>query len=117
MVRRPPSSTRPVTLFPYTTLCRSREAGGMATGGKRVQTKAAGDAAAVPARGGRTAVRLVGESHAGTRPAMARRPEGKSTRGEELRERILAAALECFGAFGFEGTSTDRKSTRLNSSH
>src|SRR3546814_14248550 len=47
-------------------------------------------------------VRLVGESHAGKRPAMARRTEGKSKRGEEVRERILAA---------------DRKSTRLNSSH
>src|SRR3546814_13434547 len=81
----------------------------MATGGKRVQKKAAGDAAAVPARGGRTAVRLVGESHAGKRPAMARRTEGKSKRGEEVRERILAAALECFGAFGFEGRSEERR--------
>src|SRR3546814_1368997 len=26
MIRRPPSSTRPDTLFPYTTLCRSQQA-------------------------------------------------------------------------------------------
>lgn len=89
----------------------------MATGGKRVQKKAAGDAAAVPARGGRTAVRLVGESHAGKRPAMARRTEGKSKRGEEVRERILSAALECFGAFGFEGTSTRAVAERADVTH
>ena len=27
-------------------------------------------------------------------------------RGDDVRERVLAAALQCFGAFGFEGTST-----------
>src|SRR3546814_15236488 len=77
----------------------------MATGGKRVQKKAAGDAGAVPARGGRTAVRLVGESQAGTRPAMARRTEGQSKRGEGVGARILSAAPSCFSSFGFAGTS------------
>src|SRR3546814_15812131 len=48
---------------------------------------------------------------------MARRTEGKSKRGEEVRERILAAALECFGAFGFEGTSTRAVAERAAVTH
>src|SRR3546814_17845154 len=48
---------------------------------------------------------------------MARRTEGKSKRGEEVRERILAAALECFGAFGFEGTSTRAVAERADVTH
>lgn len=89
----------------------------MATGSKRVVKKVTGDAVPAPARGGRTAVRLVGEAHAKKAPATARKTEGKSRRGEEVRERILAAALECFGAFGFEGTSTRAVAERANVTH
>jgi AcrR family transcriptional regulator len=41
----------------------------------------------------------------------------KPRRGEEVRERILAAALECFGAFGFEGTSTRAIAERADVTH
>jgi AcrR family transcriptional regulator len=60
---------------------------------------------------GRVAVRL--KTHA--QPLQAdRKPETKKKmiaaaprkRGDDVRERVLQAALECFGRFGFEGTST-----------
>ncbi|MFD2580227.1 TetR/AcrR family transcriptional regulator [Novosphingobium colocasiae] len=38
--------------------------------------------------------------------APAKRRVRVSRRGDDVRERVLKAALECFGAFGFEGTST-----------
>lgn len=38
-------------------------------------------------------------------------------RGSEMRERILHAALECFGAFGFAGTSTRAVADRAGISH
>ncbi|HKY91274.1 MAG TPA: TetR family transcriptional regulator, partial [Nevskiaceae bacterium] len=44
--------------------------------------------------------------------ASAKRP-----RGAEVRERVLHAALECFGAFGFEGTSTRAVAERAGLSH
>ena len=88
----------------------------MATKGKRVAKNATGEATAASTRGGRTAVRLVGEAQP-KKPAAARRGEGKSKRGEEVRERILAAALECFGAFGFEGTSTRAVAERADVTH
>ncbi|GGY90108.1 TetR/AcrR family transcriptional regulator [Novosphingobium colocasiae] len=59
--------------------------------------------------GGRTAVRLDGaEAHPVTvdQKAPAKRRVRVSRRGDDVRERVLKAALECFGAFGFEGTST-----------
>lgn len=41
----------------------------------------------------------------------------KKPRGAEVRERVLHAALECFGAFGFEGTSTRAVAERAGVSH
>ena len=41
----------------------------------------------------------------------------KKARGEEARERVLHAALELFGAFGFEGTSTRAVAERAGLSH
>lgn len=41
----------------------------------------------------------------------------KRPRGTQVRERILHAALECFGAFGFEGTSTRAVAARAGTSH
>lgn len=68
-------------------------------------------------RGGRTAVRLIDESSeiSTVPPVLARK--GKPRRGEEVRERILSAALECFGAFGFEGTSTRAVAERADVTH
>lgn len=70
-------------------------------------------------RGGRTAVRLVGQDLSGLAKATAANDKrvGKSKRGEEVRERILTAALECFGAFGFEGTSTRAVAERADVTH
>jgi AcrR family transcriptional regulator len=72
-------------------------------------------------RGGRVAVRLEGDA----RPAIPAKPVRKTTsatkpakrRGEDVRERVLEAALECFGAFGFEGTSTRAVAERANVTH
>src|SRR5580704_6578922 len=38
-------------------------------------------------------------------------------RGDRTREKVLQAALECFGAFGFEGTSTRAVADRAGLSH
>ena len=52
------------------------------------------------------------------RPALPKVPGGaKKARGEEARESVLHAALECFGAFGFEGTSTRAVAERAGLSH
>lgn len=71
------------------------------------------------ARGGRSAVRLAqsadAKSGAHVKPVGAR--QGRARRGDEVRERILAAALECFGAFGFEGTSTRAVAERAEVTH
>lgn len=41
----------------------------------------------------------------------------KKPRGVDVRERVLSAALECFGAFGFAGTSTRAVAERAGLSH
>jgi AcrR family transcriptional regulator len=38
-------------------------------------------------------------------------------RGDDVRERVLQAALECFGSFGFEGTSTRAVAERAKVTH
>src|ERR1700739_1185148 len=70
-------------------------------------------------RGGRTAVRLAEDHDSRPRPLGASRAPSsrKPRRGEEVRERILSAALECFGAFGFEGTSTRAVAERADVTH
>jgi AcrR family transcriptional regulator len=53
-------------------------------------------------------------------PAPVAAQDGMSARrdrGSEMRERILHAALECFGAFGFAGTSTRAIADRAAISH
>lgn len=68
--------------------------------------------------GGRTAVRLVDEPLTGEPKPRAPRSDGvKPRRGDEVRERILEAALECFGAFGYEGTPTRAVAERANVTH
>src|SRR3546814_11500613 len=97
MIRRPPSSTRTDSLFPYTTLCRSHR----------------GEfAAVVDFDVERDAVALVEARHAG---ALHRADVDESV-GLSVVARDEAEALcrveEFDGARG-----ADRKSTRLNSSH
>lgn len=91
----------------------------MAADGKRNPVKAVTGTKAPATRGGRTAVRLVGQDIPGVAKAAAANDKrvGKSKRGEEVRERILTAALECFGAFGFEGTSTRAVAERADVTH
>jgi len=76
------------------------------------------DPAKKNARGQRRshAARLTAKSNAPARPA-ADRSSAKRPRGDEARERVLHAALECFGAFGFEGTSTRAVAERAGLSH
>lgn len=59
------------------------------------------------------AARLTTRPHA---PRTADRGT-KRPRGAEVRDRVLHAALECFGAFGFEGTSTRAVAERAGLSH
>jgi TetR/AcrR family transcriptional regulator len=72
------------------------------------------------ATGGRTAVRLVSQAQprieSSTAAVLAPRRTRKR-RGDDVRDRILKAALECFGAFGFEGTSTRAVAERANVTH
>jgi len=69
--------------------------------------------------GGRTAVRLADEaqprapSRARSKPVEIEKPR----RGEEARDRILQSALECFGAFGFDGASTRAVADRAEVTH
>lgn len=69
---------------------------------------------------GRVAIRLGGEeAHPVTvdQKAPEQRRKRASKRGDDVRQRILAAALECFGAFGFEGTSTRAVADRADVTH
>src|SRR3546814_12020404 len=97
MIRRPPRSTRTDTLFPYTTLFRSVEPAGDASGsGSR---RPVGPSAPHHRRRRRRR----GSRHAGRQQA-ARRPEGRGGEGSGLRR----------SPQGHAG-GQDRKSTRLNS--
>lgn len=69
---------------------------------------------------GRTAVRLnarPGVPEASEDLSRGKRVPRQRRRPEEARELILRAALECFGAFGFEGTSTRAVAERANVTH
>lgn len=86
-------------------------------GSKNVAARAAN-------RGGRTAVRLTEEKALASWPdssreaaANARTPQKAKRRGDDVRERVLKAALECFGVFGFEGTSTRAVAHRAEVTH
>jgi TetR/AcrR family transcriptional regulator len=79
-------------------------------------------AEATPTRGGRPAVRLDSDIDAIAMPLSTKRTAGKRVRssqkrGDDVRERVLQAALECFGAFGFEGTSTRAVAERAGITH
>ncbi|MGD9663915.1 MAG: TetR/AcrR family transcriptional regulator [Novosphingobium sp.] len=71
-------------------------------------------------RGGRDAVRLGEKELRPVKPTAKAGKSGKQAnnkRGKDVRKRIIAAALECFGAFGFEGTSTRAVAERANVTH
>src|SRR3712207_9241794 len=95
MIRRPPRST----LFPYTTLFRSRGPGPR------------GGGAAAPAA-------LFDVLRArGARPRVAAARSGTHTIGPSMKLRELAERLACRLEGDGEVEIVDRKSTRLNSSH
>src|SRR5262245_4563147 len=66
-------------------------------------------------KGGRRAARL---PDIGSRD-LVRIPveDGERRRGDDVRDRILSAALECFAAFGFEGTSTRAVAAKAGLTH
>ncbi|WP_198046076.1 TetR/AcrR family transcriptional regulator [Novosphingobium aquimarinum] len=63
---------------------------------------------------GRVAVRLPDD---GKVESPKRSKSKKGRRGDDVRERVLKAALQCFGAFGFEGTSTRAVAERADVTH
>ena len=72
---------------------------------------------AATSRAGRPAVRLVQNKQTGAKaPAVKPRGQG-GKRGDEVRKKVLRAALEYFGAFGFEGTTTRAVAERAGISH
>src|SRR3546814_12751070 len=97
MLRRPPSSTRTVTLFPYTTLFRSPYA---AAEGVRV----------IGGHGRHRQYVAVGAVHDHHGAAVVAQPP----RGVGLQPAVHGQPHRVAGGGGQGG---DRKSTRLNSSH
>lgn len=78
------------------------------------------DADTTGTRRGRTAVRLHAvDAHKNVEPIELPKKAAKAPRrrGEEVRRRILDAALEVFGAFGFDGTSTRAIADHAGVSH
>src|SRR3546814_4456958 len=112
MVRRPPRSTRPDTLFPYTTLFRSRFQRVAQPGADRVGDRDVGDHAGAEERllSREGAVdELVDDDEGAGREILAQRADGA-----ERHDLGDAGALQGVDV----GTGVqDRKSTRLNSSH
>lgn len=66
-------------------------------------------------RGGRKAVRLPESGE--TDVVCISAPNGQRRRGDDVKERILSAALQCFSAFGFEGTSTRAVAAKAGLTH
>src|SRR3546814_15595585 len=98
MIRRPPRSTRTDTLFPYTTLCRSRQLAGVARG-------------VAPDRESDGADRSCLGAHRGPeRPIGAGDHFARPDDLQLLLDLVLGDAED-------DATAGDRKRTRLNSSH
>lgn len=73
-----------------------------------------------PVRRGRRAVRVpAGRARQPLPEPPGSRPDGEERlkRGEAVRQKLRQAALECFGAFGFEGTSTRAIADRAGVTH
>src|SRR3546814_12942099 len=96
MIRRPPRSTRTVTLFPYTTLFRSHRVAGLLVGGKAEQQRT-------------RRLRFAQEAHC----HLGDDAEQSFGAGHDD-EQVVAPVVQMLAA---EAQHGDRKSTRLNSSH
>src|SRR3546814_20442539 len=100
MIRRPPRSTRTDTLFPYTTLFRSQA------------DRVAGDRIA------EAGMKLLGHRSAADDVARLDDPYLQTRfRGIEGADEAVVAGTDDEGVIGFGHETSDRKSTRLNSSH
>jgi AcrR family transcriptional regulator len=69
------------------------------------------------ARGGRALVRLNTAPTKKPAKKAAAKDDLPKKRGDDVRERVLRAALDCFAAFGFEGTSTRAVANRAEVTH
>src|SRR3546814_7034765 len=111
MIRRPPRSTRTDTLFPYTTLFRSRLS----------QMKSDLDAARTQIKSLQDELKSAKTQIDATRPAFELSQENTRLKAElAAKEQAMAAAAQRFdGERAKRATliAGDRKSTRLNSSH
>src|SRR3712207_7446197 len=122
MIRRPPRST----LFPYTTLFRSRQAGGRVAGGGGIGTRGPGETKIeTDRRRIRARVSKLRREIAGMATARATQ---RSSRGRNAVPSVAIAGYTNAGKSSLlnrltgagvlvENALLDRKSTRLNSSH
>src|SRR3546814_15221805 len=110
MIRRPPRSTRTDTLFPYTTLVRSRPGDVEANLTKHLTMIAA-------ARAGGAQVLLFPELSLTGYGVGEQTPALAMPRGHAVLARLAEASRAIWTAAGFIEEGADRKSTRLNSSH
>src|SRR3546814_7857243 len=107
MIRRPPRSTRTDTLFPYTTLFRSHAAGHR------------GDRLVIDVRCGRTnpVGRTANEIAFDVAPQRGTPAEAnEASTCKQTQATHVVSSFRCRFRKS-ERASTDRKSTRLNSSH
>src|SRR3546814_14849617 len=110
MVRRPPRSTRPDTLFPYTTLFRSPVVPHLWRGRTQCRADRLCDRF-----GAAAAVGLLAERPRGGGWDAAGEFGGPASGGDQPATSFIS--LRSTGARIFASSSPDRKSTRLNSSH
>jgi TetR/AcrR family transcriptional regulator len=94
--------------------------GTMSQSGAKRSNKSTAKPTKLLRRGGRVAVRLTDLSSPKAVSAEAAEtapPAAARARGLDVRERILRVALEYFGTFGFEGTSTRAVAERAEVTH
>src|SRR3546814_1988760 len=107
MIRRPPRSTRTDTLFPYTTLFRSRSCRALRLTGHILEH---GPASALM----RLSLPALDQSAA---ECDVERDKIVDLRAAQLDQRLFGREQIALGVEHFEIGRKDRKSTRLNSSH
>src|SRR3546814_1137504 len=118
MIRRPPGSTRTYTLFPYTTLFRSRFRARSAPETGRLPTPISGGSEEMPASLVRGPLELLGHAWgllAAAGPAMDQHHHDQNGQQDRRRAGRAKAHDAVVGTFGQK--IADRKSKRLNSSH
>src|SRR3546814_6710606 len=109
MIRRPPRSTRTDTLFPYTTLFRSRSASDSALGGSRLVFPA-----------GPTTVVRPGVTYVFRNDGYATVDARLGYEGPDGAWRVMVWGKNILNEYYWTAvipSGEDRKSTRLNSSH